>query len=267
MEEKKTMQQINVLFEPNEINEAEIERNIRQINPLTQIQQIDEWLHTAMSENTTKSRAAEYRKKAFLCIDSLLLKHDTVLIYINLLIQAGVYFQCASLCDDIGAASMADQRLARQMYSEAIQLAEKKEPSIALYAYLPTLHYMTTFRYKEDALSETVAGFQHRAFLLARLFPIFQPHQPNIDLRTDYEAYLSFTRHYLVNLIDRLNTLSQDDKVATLYIAYEGGLRGWYPKPGETERLREQLIDALLVQKGWDNNDITTQHYFAIYHD
>jgi len=267
------IQRISEYIETDELTQSQV----NQLHRMKRIQQFEQLLReTGRSSDPDEWRAEDYRKKAYLCIDSIQLLKGLLnpLMHINLLIQAGVYFQCASCFGEPVRKSehperrgrdaemsaqlrMADQRLALEMYSTVIEMGEKESPQITLYAYLQTLRYMAQFHYQDPLLAKTISGFQHRALLLTNLFPFFRPHQPTVDCFDDQSSPLYLIQQLLLFLLDN-NSVSHD-KRRVIYTAYEACLAGWYPAGGEphlAEKFRQQFMRESLGHAQWQFEDV-----------
>ena len=137
-----------------------------------------------------------------------------------------------------------------------INIAEKQNPSFALYVYHSVLRYLRALRYPDKKLSKDIPHYQHRAHYLSDLFAFFQPHDLSFKPQSAIEKTLPMIRLLLQSYVSHLQTTSHDT-IKVLYLAYEASIRGWYHAyKNQTESFRQLLIQKLLQQKGWAFADV-----------
>ena len=216
-------------------------------------------------------RAQDLRSHALRVLDWIpaFLGVVTQPVIINTLIQAGVYFQKAAQAEANPAVQMADEALALSLYTNAIVLARRASPNIELYTSMQVLKLLSGFRYLAPNLDKLVKELQERTLVLADIYPLYEPLQPNVQLFAEQDQAVMMLRQFLHTLLALMESnrtgisrIPIDHKLATiLYQAYEATLRNWYEDrydPEQEAQLREQLMAELLAEKKWSYEDVNT---------
>ena len=214
--------------------------------------------------------AVFYREKAYHIIDwaPALAGMASPPIVVNNFLRAGLYFQYAAMYEEQPAVQMADERMAQQMYLIAISMAHKATPDIEFYACTQMLKCMSLFKYQDPELKEIIQAFQHRALVIADVFPFLHLPQANIDFLMKEDEPIILMRQFLHTLVRAIeaNQSSTDkipvdyEQIRVLYQAYEACLKNWYEErhdPETESKLRLDLMKALLESHRWTFADLS----------
>ena len=211
-----------------------------------------------------------YRERGFDTLNwlTVLMPFASRSIIVNILMQAGSYFQQASCCpQDNLAIKIADEKLALHAYMEAIVLSGRSSPNLEIYTHINCLKFMAAFKYQDEDTKELVEAIQTRTLLLADLFPVYVKLQANIDFIKNQDQTLWLIRrllYILMEIIERNKTATSKividhDYVNVLYQAYEACIKTWYQEnynPELENKFRLELMQLLLERNGWTYKDL-----------
>lgn len=223
-------------------------------------------------EQFTSDRAGDphtanyYRERGLITLDwlTVLIPFSSRSVIVNVLMQAGTYFQQAACSpqEDLRVAK-ADQKLALHAYMEAIAISGRSAPDLEIYTHINCLKFIAAFKYQDEDLKELVGAIQTRALLLADLFPVYVKLQANIDFLKNQDQTLWLIRRLLYKLVEAIGANStykiDHDCVAVLYQAYEACVKNWFEEiynPELENRFRLELMELLLKRNGWKFSDL-----------
>jgi hypothetical protein len=185
-------------------------------------------------------------------------------VLINILIQAGMFFQEASICarQEDQFIAKADQRLAFQAYLDAVMYAKDSAPDLEIYALSNALRYIAAFRFRDEEIQKIVSALQERLLQLVDIFPICSGLHANIDFLTGAStSNLAIMRSLLHALVEigAVEESIDHDKITVLYHVYEACVRSWYTQNYDPElenKFRLELMELLLARNNWSFSDI-----------
>lgn len=227
--------------------------------------------HPLFSANEHRIDAEYFRKKAYYAIDWMfaLVGRGSSAISINVLLQAGIYFQKASLCEREQSVQMADEQMALKLYRTAIGIAYHTTPDRVIYTYLFVIESMLSFRYADDLTHEIIKLLQEKVLELISIFPLLESTQSNVALLKNGSRSLAFLRHYLqtlIKLIDDNKTLPKEKQIPlqistvnVLGLAYDGCLRLWFLEnydPKQEQKIRLHYMGERLAEHRWTFLDL-----------
>ena len=221
------------------------------------------------SFTTPDNRAAFYQEKAFHLLDWLpaIMEFAEYTVIVNTLLQIGLTLQKAAAQESNPILRMADEKLAVQIYLEAVSIAHHTTPEVELYACLHGIKCLMSCQYNDSEFEQIIEALQHRALWLADLFPFFQAAQSNANLLAEEDKNLILMRQLLHALIDKINSAKEKEEkdvidhsyVRVFYQAYEACLKNWYQKNHDPElekKFRQRLMHELLISNAWDTDDL-----------
>lgn len=218
---------------------------------------------TLVSERPKELTFDFCRERGFEILDWLtaLIPYASRKVIVNILMQAGLYFQIAST-GKVVSKKKADQKLALHAYMEAISLASNSAPDLEIYAINNCLKFIAAFNYRDASLSALINALQTRVLSLMDIFPVYISLQTNINLIRNNEQTLIVMRtllHMLIEIIEQNKTAAQPipiayEQVKILYHAYEACVQCWYQEyynPQLENEFRLELMQVLLKKHNW----------------
>lgn len=180
------------------------EHLIKQIRSANLLYQFEE--HFDQEVNPTLA-ADDYAEKAFYILDwvPILSEFGSQELLINSLLRAGIYFIQPSDTQE-PQQKMANERLAFEMFVNAINISRRTPANIELYALIHSLKYLVKLRYADTGMINAIRGFQQRALALANIFPFFEELQNNTSLVPEFSASLRVMRQLLHALVEIVET-------------------------------------------------------------
>ncbi|MGD0465325.1 MAG: DnaJ domain-containing protein [Gammaproteobacteria bacterium] len=247
--------------------------NDRLLRTTAFLKKLYEFEQFAMESAGEPHTADFYRERGFDTLNwlTVLIPFASREIIVNVLIQAGAYFQQASCSpQDEVSVKKADEKLALRAYREAIALSNDSAPDLEIYTHINCLKFISSFSYQDEDVTKLVDAIQTRALLLADLFPLYIKLQANIDFLRDKEQTLGIMRsflHALVAIIEQnksaTNKVSiEHEHVNVMYQAYEACVKNWYQErydPVLENKFRLELMQLLLENNNWRFTDLNEQ--------
>lgn len=249
----------------NESSNSSLSKLIRYVHLLYKLES-DIHKYTEVKQSDL---ATFYRKQAYFILDWIpaLSGISSQQIIINTLLQAGLFLQNAAYHCEIPAIKMADEKLALRIYLLALGIAHYTTPDVELYAYMHCLKQITSFVYDNVELKEIIPALQHRALLLADIFPFYEARQSNIEFLLKEDKSIILMREYLHDLIAIVEKNQTNNEkividhnyVTVFYQAYEACLKHWYEQHYDEKiekNFRLKLMQELLSVNKWTFYDL-----------
>ncbi len=237
---------------------------------IKKLYEFEEWANEFEKKPTTIKNLKE---RAFATLDwlTVLMPYASLNIIVNMLMQAGIYFQLASFgTKTVTIRKRASEKLALHVYTEAFGVARRSSPDLEIYVLNNCLKFIAAFNYQDNDYKESIDAMQTRALVLADLFPVYIGIQSNIDFLLNNDQTLGLMRsflHSLVGIIEQNKSLSspipiEHEHVKVLYQAYEACIKTWYQERYDPElenKFRLELMELLLNSNNWAFVDVN-QH-------
>lgn len=216
-----------------------------------------------------ESKSEHYREKAFRLLDWLpfFMETSSKEILMNTLLQIGISFQQASIEELNPIVQMADETLALKIYAQALSLAHHSTPFTEIYANTNIIKFITAFSFEIPNAKEIMLAFKKSCLIVTDIFPFSDVLQSNLDFFDQNNKTLELMRRYLKILVaiyeynknheDSINVNHASSTI--LYQAYQACLKNWYQEqiePDLEKKLRLDLMDELLFEKGWTFFDV-----------